>query len=113
MSVLLSMKKCMNSLPTSQDRSITIRLTNPKVLNRLTNRFRRLLSPPPRLKVSEWADRFGYLPAKGNAVPGKYQVNRTPYQRAMMDDAVDPMVIEFFWMIGRQLGKTLSHIFII
>lgn len=60
--------------------------------------------------MSEWADEFFYLPAKGNAIPGKYKTSRTPYQRDMLDDDIDPTVIEYFWIIAKQMGKTLCFL---
>lgn len=76
-------------------------------------RLARLVEPPPRLRISEWADAHAYLPAEGNAEPGKYRVDRMPYQKAMLDDPLDPNVVEIVWMIASQLGKTLCIILIL
>lgn len=73
----------------------------------------RVLAPPPRLTISEWADRFAYIPEEGNAEPGKYRLARIPYQRAMLDDPLDPTVTDIVWKIGAQLGKTLCFILIV
>lgn len=62
-------------------------------------------APPPRLKISEWAERYAYIPA-GNAEPGKFRLSRLPYQRDVLDDALDPTVIESVWMMAKQLLKT-------
>src|SRR5688572_13367211 len=97
----------MKSLPTCPSRLITRNLPG---LKNLLLRTARLLMPPPRLTVSEWADRYAYLPREGNAEPGKYRLSRMPYQRAMLDDAIDPTVMEFGWMIASQLGKTACFV---
>lgn len=72
----------------------------------LLSRTLSLLRKPPRLTVSEWCDRHLYLPREGNAEPGKYRITRMPYQRAMLDDALDSSAQEVVWMIASQLGKT-------
>lgn len=69
-----------------------------------------LLTPPEPLLISEWAERYAYLPAEGNAEPGKFHCARMPYEVAMLDDPLDPTVSESYWMIGSQLGKTLCII---
>ena len=73
----------------------------------------RLIEPPEHLLISEWADKYAYLPAEGNAESGKYHCSRMPYQRDMLNDPLDPTVSEFFWMIASQLGKTLCIILIV
>lgn len=80
---------------------------------RLVARMCRLWAPPPRLQVSEWADRYAYLPRQGNAEPGKYRLKRIPYQAAMLDDGCDGTIIEFVWIIASQLGKTLCIILMV
>jgi len=76
----------------------------PKSLRELA----RIIEPPEHLLVSTWADKYFYLPAEGNAEPGKYHCSRMPYQREMLDDPLDPNVSEIAWQIASQLGKTLD-----
>jgi phage terminase large subunit GpA-like protein len=72
-----------------------------------------LIRPPPRLKISEWAEREAWIPPEGNAEPGKYRLSRMPHQAAMLDDPQDPAVREIFWMMASQFsGKTLCLILI-
>lgn len=78
----------------------------------LTRQARKLFTPKPRLTVSEWADAFAYVPNDGNAEGGKYRCARMPYQKAMLDDAIDPTLIECYWLIASQLGKTLCFVII-
>jgi phage terminase large subunit GpA-like protein len=46
--------------------------------------------PPPRMTVSEWADRFRYLSAEASSNPGKYSSSMTPYAVEWMDSVNDP-----------------------
>lgn len=73
----------------------------------------KLIRPPPRLKISEWAEAEAYLPSDGNAEPGKYRGARMPWQRDMLDDPLDTAVEEIAWMLASQMGKTLCLIIII
>lgn len=76
----------------------------------LSDRRATLLLPPERLKVSEWAEKFAYVPDDGsNAEPGKYRLARMPWQAAMLDDCNDPSVRDCFWMMCSQYaGKTMA-----
>ena len=76
-------------------------------LKRTIARACAIFAPPPRLKISEWADRYACLPA-GTAEAGKFHLDRLPYQAAMLDDAIDPTITEYAWMIARQVCKTTS-----
>jgi phage terminase large subunit GpA-like protein len=69
--------------------------------------LREYLAPPPRLSVTEWAERHRVLSGKDSAEPGPYRVARTPYAREPMDalsqgSSVDEVVL----MWGAQTGKT-------
>jgi phage terminase large subunit GpA-like protein len=81
-------------------------------LSHIITDFCAVLQPKARLKPSQWADEFAYVPAEGNAEPGKYRTSRMPYQREMLDDAVDATVAESYWKIASQLGKTLCFVII-
>ncbi len=43
------------------------------------------LAPPPRLTVSQWADRYRRLPTKSSGEPGLWRTARVPYAREIMD----------------------------
>lgn len=73
----------------------------PEVITRVVSLF----EPRPRYKVSDWADAYAQIP-QGNAEAGDFRCSRLPYQRDMHDDAIDPTVVEFLFVMGRQLGKT-------
>lgn len=89
-----------------------IRLTEPRIptanvdgARALAARIARLFLPKPRYKVSDWSDARAFVPP-GNAEAGRYRSDRLPYQRAMLDDAVDTDVIETVWIIAGQMGKS-------
>jgi phage terminase large subunit GpA-like protein len=57
------------------------------------------------LKPSTWAAKHAYV-SRSNAEGGKWNPQRMPYQPAMLDDAVDPEVLETVWVMAAQIGKT-------
>jgi phage terminase large subunit GpA-like protein len=63
-------------------------------------------SPPPDLKVSEWADQYRRLSAEASAEPGQWRTDRAPYQREIMDAFNDPRVDTVAMMSSAQVGKT-------
>lgn len=65
-----------------------------------------IFRPPPRLTVSEWADRYRMLTAVASAEPGQWRTDRAPYQRAIMDAFSDPLVETVVVMSSAQVGKT-------
>lgn len=68
--------------------------------------WRRGIAPPPRLTVSQWADRYRILP-NTSAEPGPWHTDRTPYLREIMDclSATHPAERVVF-MKGAQVGGT-------
>src|SRR5690349_21763333 len=67
---------------------------------------RRLFAPPPRLTISQWADRFRMLSRGASAEPGKWRTERAPYQRGIMDAISDPTIERVAVMSSVQVGKT-------
>jgi phage terminase large subunit GpA-like protein len=65
-----------------------------------------ILTPPPDLTVSEWADSFRKLSSEGSAEPGQWRTDRAPYQRGIMDSINDPDVEKVVIMSSAQVGKT-------
>jgi phage terminase large subunit GpA-like protein len=63
-------------------------------------------APPPRLTVSEWADRNRKLSPEASAEPGTWDTSRAEYQRGFMDAVSDPTVQVVVGMFGAQTGKT-------
>jgi terminase, large subunit len=63
-----------------------------------------VLRPPPRLSLSEWADRHYYLSSKSAAEPGRWR--SLPYQRGIMDAMADPFVRRVSIMKSARVGFT-------
>ncbi len=62
-------------------------------------------APPPRLTVSEWADRFRVLTSEGSATIGQWTT--IPFQRDVMDALHKPGVVRVVAMMPAQVaGKT-------
>jgi phage terminase large subunit GpA-like protein len=73
----------------------------------------RIVNPPERLKISEWAEKYAYIPREGNSEPGKFRLARMPHEWEMLDDPMEPGVRETIWMLASQAGgKTMCLILI-
>lgn len=68
--------------------------------------FRTALAPMPRLTVSEWADRYRQLSREASAEPGRWNTDRAPYQRGILDAFSDPLIEKVVVMSSAQVGKT-------
>jgi len=66
----------------------------------------RLMTPPPRLSVAQWADQKRMLDSQSSAEPGRWLTSRAEYQRGVMDACSDPAVREVVFMCAAQLGKS-------
>lgn len=73
---------------------------------RLFSMIAKILSPPPELTVSQWADNYRKLSQEASAEPGQWSTNRAPYQREIMDAVNDAGVEEVIIMSSAQVGKT-------
>lgn len=63
------------------------------------------LSPPPKLTVSEWADRHRIV-SSYSAEPGPWRTDRTPYLREIMDSFSDPTVQMVVFQKCARIGGT-------
>lgn len=63
-------------------------------------------TPPLRLTVSQWADRFRQLSSEASASPGQWVTSRAEYQREIMNAFNDPTVEDVVMMSSAQVGKT-------
>jgi phage terminase large subunit GpA-like protein len=73
----------------------------------LEARVRGIAKPPPKLTISEWAALNLMLSAEDSAEPGRYQPNRAPYQKGILDAVSDPLNDGVVVMASAQVGKTL------
>lgn len=78
-------------------------------MNKTQNLFKsiaKVLAPPPRLMVSDWADRYRRLSSESSAEPGQWNTSRAEYQRGIMDALNDPSTERVVLMTSAQVGKT-------
>jgi phage terminase large subunit GpA-like protein len=66
----------------------------------------RVAAPPPRLTVSQWADRFRRLSPESSAEPGRWRTSRAEYQRGIMDAISDKSIAQVVVQSSAQIGKT-------
>lgn len=65
-----------------------------------------VFEPPPDLSVSEWADEYRFLSPESSAEPGRWDTDRAPYQREIMDAIKDDSIESIVLMTSAQVGKT-------
>ncbi|WP_294348461.1 phage terminase large subunit family protein [Prosthecochloris sp.] len=63
-------------------------------------------APPKALKVSEHADEYRRLSPEASPEPGRWNTDRAPYQREIMDAFNDPDVHTVVMMSSAQVGKS-------
>lgn len=83
--------------------------TSPEGLASLGNALRSaqgMFNPPPILTLSEWADRYAYIPKEAGAFPGKFNTGFAEYQRGIQDAITDPNVETVVQMLCSQSGKS-------
>lgn len=66
----------------------------------------RAFMPPPKLPLSQWADRFRMLSPEAAAQPGRWKTAKEPMARGPMDAMSDPMVEKVTVMCAAQIMKT-------
>ena len=66
----------------------------------------RMLRPPPRLTVWEWAEKFRKLPKEVTARPGRYRTDTAPYQREPQEVLTDQNVSTVVMQWASRLGKS-------
>ncbi|WP_217581021.1 phage terminase large subunit family protein [Lysinibacillus sp. GbtcB16] len=72
----------------------------------LFNKIASLVAPPPKLTVSQWADKHRVLSKEASAEHGRWNTDRAPYQREIMDAVNDPDVDQIVVMSSAQVGKS-------
>ncbi len=73
---------------------------------KLFREIAKVLAPPPKLTVSEWADNYRRLSSESSAESGQWRTDRAPYQREIMDSISDPEIEKIVLMCSSQVGKT-------
>ena len=65
-----------------------------------------MFRPPKKQTVSEWADENRILSTEYSAEPGRWNTDRAPYQREIMDCFTQPGVWQIVIMASAQVGKS-------
>jgi len=73
---------------------------------KLYSRIFKAAAPPPKLTISEWADRYRKLSSENAAEPGQWRTDRAPYQREIMDCITNPKIEKVIVMSSSQVGKS-------
>jgi len=63
-------------------------------------------TPPPNLKISDWADAYRKLSPESSAEAGAWRTDRAPYQREIMDCFNDPDIQRIVFCKSAQIGAT-------
>lgn len=63
-------------------------------------------TPPPDLKISDWADSYRKLSPESSAEAGQWRTDRAEYQRGIMDCFNNPNIERIVVMTSSQVGKT-------
>ena len=66
----------------------------------------KVLKPPEKLTVSEWADKYRILDAQTSAEPGKWNTSRTEYLKGIMNAFTDVEVEKIVFVKPTQVGGT-------
>lgn len=80
-----------------------------KMLPEIAARLRKslaLFDPPPDVKVWEWAEAERQLGKNVTAIPGRYRVDATPYQKEPQESFTAPDVQTTVLLWASRLGKT-------
>ncbi|MCG7435555.1 phage terminase large subunit family protein [Lysinibacillus fusiformis] len=72
----------------------------------LFRKIAKLVAPPPKWTVSQWADAERYLSPESSAAPGKWNTDRAPYQREILDSVNNPDYEEIVIKASSQVGKS-------
>ncbi|MCL2593478.1 MAG: phage terminase large subunit family protein, partial [Defluviitaleaceae bacterium] len=65
-----------------------------------------ILTPPPKLTISEWADKYRVLSSEESASPGQWHNDFVPYMVEPMNAISDPFIKEVVLMCAAQTAKT-------
>ncbi|HEY4321723.1 MAG TPA: terminase gpA endonuclease subunit [Gemmatimonadales bacterium] len=86
-----------------------VRLSHPDSLAKLRNTLRQttrqILSPPRKIKLSDWSDENIVL-GLTSAEPGQWRTDRAPYQREILDTMGSYEHQKVVLMTSAQIGKT-------
>lgn len=81
-------------------------MRTPTAEETLRRAFRRGYTPPPRISVPTWADRYRQLAAESGSTRGPFQTSRVEVARGPMQAITEPGVRTITLMVCTQLLKT-------
>nr|WP_295681155.1 terminase gpA endonuclease subunit [uncultured Lachnoclostridium sp.]DAD78536.1 MAG TPA: terminase large subunit [Caudovirales sp. ctCiv1] len=68
----------------------------------------KILMPPPKLLVSDWADTYRKLSPEASAEPGQWHTSRAEFQREIMNSVNSPEIQDVVIKSSAQVGKALD-----
>jgi phage terminase large subunit GpA-like protein len=66
----------------------------------------RAYAPPPKMPLSQWADKYRFLSPEAAALPGRWKTDNEPMARGVMDAVNDPLCEKVSVMAAAQVLKT-------
>lgn len=78
----------------------------PKKTAELFKKLLGMVAPPLLMTVSEWANKWRFIPDDYGAEPGRWDSNRAQYQKVIMDAFTQKGVHKVVAMLAAQLGKS-------
>lgn len=73
---------------------------------KLFQKLMKAFATPPDMTVSQWADTYRMLSPESSAEPGRWNTDRAPYQREIMDAVSDDRCYKVVIMSSAQVGKS-------
>ena len=77
-----------------------------KNIEKVIQETNQVWTPPPNLKISNWADTYRRLSPESSAEAGAWRTDRAPYQREIMDCFNDPDIQRIVFCKSAQIGAT-------
>jgi phage terminase large subunit GpA-like protein len=75
-------------------------------LDNLFRNIARLVAPPKKVTMSQWADEFRQISREAASEPGQWSTDRTPYMREIMDAISNAKIKKVVIMSSAQVGKS-------
>ena len=72
----------------------------------LCQRLKGIIRPPPKLTISQWAEKNRVVSSEETSAPGPWFSDRVPYMVEIMDAISDPKTEKVVIICGAQMGKT-------
>lgn len=73
---------------------------------KLRGAMARAYSPPPKMPLSDWADKYRVLSPEAAAMPGRWRTSNEPMAKGVMDAVTNPLVEKVTVQAAAQVLKT-------